>query len=229
MSTSDLLLTRMRAQADAWETSGDKRYIFLRCYSMMTANMLTALEQGRFSDSRWVERLLQRFAEYYFDALGLYEQQHPFTPAVWRQVHDASRHQRLHVLQHLLLGVNAHINFDLALALCDGLRLEWPVMTAEIRQSREADHNLVNQIISETIDAVQDTVVEKASPAMALVDKLMGRVDEWLLSQLIASWRTEVWREACAMLECNNPEERDKMRQELEQKVMGRAVQLLGV
>ena len=35
--------------------------------------MLVALEQGSFEDVEWVDRLLHRFADYYFDALSCYE------------------------------------------------------------------------------------------------------------------------------------------------------------
>ncbi len=62
------LVARMHEQADAWENRRDKRAIFLRCYAMMTANMLRALESRRFEDQDWVGRLLHRFADYYFSA-----------------------------------------------------------------------------------------------------------------------------------------------------------------
>jgi hypothetical protein len=39
----------------------------------MTEKMLVALEQGSFEDVEWVDRLLHRFADYYFDALSCYE------------------------------------------------------------------------------------------------------------------------------------------------------------
>lgn len=220
------LLTRMFAQAETWESKGDQRYIFQRCYGMMSSNMARAIEEGRFADAHWVERLMLRFAEYYYDALELYEQNHPDTPAVWRQVHEAAHNKRLHVMQHLLLGINAHINYDLPLALYDGLHIEWPALSETDRKTRQTDHETVNLIIAETIDSVQDNVIEPRSPLMALVDRIMGRMDEWLLSQLISGWRGEVWRVAIELLTADNPEQRTAIRQVQEKKVLERGREL---
>lgn len=226
MHTTDLLLCRMFAQADAWETLSDRRYIFLRCYGMMSRNMANAIDEGRFSDAQWVEQLMQRFAMYYFDALELYEQNHPGTPTVWRQAHTAAREKSLHILQHLLLGINAHINYDLPLALYDGLHREWPALAEAEQQTRRSDHETVNQIIAETIDSVQDIVIEPQSPFMAVVDRLMGRMDEWLLSQLISGWRAEVWHVTLDLLAAAGPEQRETIRQVQEQKVLERGKEL---
>lgn len=225
---SDSLLIKMRVQADKWEQQGDHRFVFLRCYLMMTANMVKAIGDGQFRDKEWVSHLLHRFADYYFDALRLYEAQDESTPAVWKQVHDASRDLHLHVLQHLLLGINAHINYDLVLAIYDAMTPDWKNLTEVSRQTRMADHNMVNLIIGSTIDSVQDLVIEREAPFMKIVDSLMGRVDEWLLSELITSWRTQVWEESCAMLAANHPDDKESMRWSLEEKVMNRAVHLLG-
>ncbi len=227
MTIPDPLLDRMTARAAEWEVCGDKRYIFLQCYTLMTSNMLEAVRQGRFSDPVWVENLLRSFAGYYFDALSMYEGQPDQTPAVWKQAHDASCTGKLHVMQHLLLGVNDHINYDLVLALYDEIAADWQVMSVEQRTMRKSDHDQVNRIIAETIDRVQDEVIEKHSPFMAVVDRLMGRVDEWMLSELISGWRREVWNETCTMLAATTPEQRDEMKAALEAKVMKKATQML--
>ena len=227
MQHLDLLLQKMIQQADTWEKSADRRYIFLRCYSMMSTNMVVAIREGKFEDSAWVSTLMQRFADYYFVALEAYENRTEHTSRVWRQAHDAAQHQELHVLQNLLLGVNAHINYDLPLSLYDCLCLDWANLDAAQRRSRQNDHETVNAIISSTIDAVQDTVVEPASPIMAIVDRVLGRMDEWLLSQLITSWRSEVWNVAIRMLEATEEASLEDIRQEQERRVLEKGEGLL--
>lgn len=93
-------------------------------------------------------------------------------------------------MQNLLLGVNAHINYDLPLSLYDCLHQDWPLLDEPQRKLRQNDHETVNQIIGDTIDAVQDTVVEPLSPAMAVVDRLMGRMaafttHHWLAARCV--------------------------------------------
>lgn len=227
MQQTDQVVQQMVTRAQNWETAGDKRYIFLRCYSMMSANMAVAIQEGRFAHSSWVATLMLRFADYYFDALEHYDQNPVQAPAVWRQVHDVARLPDMHVLQNLLLGVNAHINYDLPLALYDCLHGEWAGLDETTKRSRQNDHETVNQIIGDTIDAVQDTVVEPLSPTMALVDRLMGRMDEWLLSQLITAWRHDVWNVALQLLSASDESRRQTIRQEQELRVMERAERLL--
>src|SRR5690606_32407413 len=109
------VIARMQTFLRQWEDAADRKAVFLRCYSMMTANMLVAIEQGEFRDRTWVERLLHRFADYYFLALDAYEQERTAAPAVWQLAHDAARDDAALPIQNLLLGVNAHINYDLVL------------------------------------------------------------------------------------------------------------------
>lgn len=201
MNNQAIIIQQMQNQAAAWRQAGDRRFIFLDCYRRMTGNMLTAVAAHEFHDAAWVDRLLHRFADYYFDALALYEQDAAAAPPVWRTAFDAAHRPETMVLQNLLLGVNAHINYDLVLALVDVLQDDWPNLTPPQRQQRYADHYTVNVVIGRTIDEVQDEVLEREQPALDLLDKLMGRADEWLISRLITHWRGEVWQHAVCALE----------------------------
>ncbi len=223
MSPDDqALIERMNLLSREWESMEDNRHIFLRCYSMMTANMLQALDESRFQDNAWVRKLLHRFADYYFDALACFDCGDK-VPAVWEEAHRTTATRKMHVLQNLLLGVNAHINYDLVLTLDEILRNEWDTLPEETRALRYADHCLVNQIIGETIDAVQDEVVEDISPIMDIVDRIMGRQDERMLLYLISKWRDEVWHEAIQLMSCKTDAERESCRQKVEEKVLRKA------
>ena len=227
MTEVPAVTSRMREQVRRWEEEGDPRSIFLSCYALMTDNMLQALSAGRFQDRAWVDRLLHRFAGYYFDALACYDCGDRATPEVWRQVHEASCTRPLHVMQHLLLGMNAHINYDLVLTLDDLLRPEWVSLGDRGRERRLHDHRRVNDIIAETIDVVQDTVVERHDPALDVADRLLGRLDERLLSRLVTRWREEVWEKAVDLLEEPADPIRERRRRDLELEVLRRGELLL--
>jgi hypothetical protein len=228
MDVAAATLDRMQSLVQAWEARGDRRCIFLGCYALMTANMLQAVDRSRFRDGPWVSRLLHRFAAYYFDALEQYEQDRPGIPAVWKQTHDAARNGGIKTLQHLFLGVNAHINFDLVFTLVDVLTPEWSGLSEAGRRTRQDDHSLVNTIIAETIDAVQDEVVERHTRWLDIVDRGLGRLDEWLVSQLIAQWRSDVWVNATRVLEAAHPQQRDALRDDIERAVLRRGREILG-
>lgn len=227
MTTTFPVVNRMNQQVSAWESQNDRRSIFLNCYALMTNNMLRAVEDQQFHDCPWVTELLHRFADYYFDALTAYDARST-APAVWQLAFDAAADSRYHVLQHLILGVNAHINYDLVFVLVDMLCREWNDLTPQQRQSRYEDHCLVNTIIYQTIDTVQDQVVERYSPAMDFVDKAMFRADEWLLHKMIATWREEVWHGAHQLLACDCQSDTERVSQQVEQRTVHRAHAILG-
>lgn len=217
------LLNRMASYVDAWEHAGDRRTIFLACYALMTRNMLGGLDTGRFADRAWVHDLVHNFAEYYFVALEAYERgDDQIGPHVWRQAHDLTRAPHMPPIVHLLLGVNAHINCDLVLVLDDMLRAEWADLSAEIRQQRHHDYLMVNTIIGETIDIVQDTVLERYSPAMEIIDVAFGSLDEWCTHRLIRNWRDDVWRRAQILVATDDPRQRDLLRIEADTRALDR-------
>lgn len=212
---------RMVQQTRQWESAADQRAIFLTCYKQMTENMLIGLHKSVFHDGVWVGELLCHFADYYFVALDAYDAGSPVTPTVWRQAHDTANLADSHVLQNLFLGVNAHINYDLVLTVVDLLNVEWAQMAPQQRERRYQDYCVVNDIIAQTIDAVQDDVVERWSPAMNAVDKMMGRLDEWLVIRLITNWRQDVWRQAVRIMEA--PQDREFIRDQVERTTQQRA------
>ncbi len=190
----------MDSRIAAWQQCGDARCVFLECYGLMTRNVLRAVDEAEFHHPEWVRALLHRFADYYFMALDKYEAGDVATPAVWRYTFRTTTQHRLHVVQQLFLGVNAHINYDLVLTLLDMLETSWDALTPAERERFHADHCHINAVIERTIDTVQDTVVEREHPAMNLIDTLMGPADEFLIGQLIRRWRGSVWNRAETLL-----------------------------
>ena len=228
MAANQPVTDRMQALIDTWEAAHDQRVVFLSCYAMMTRNMLAALEQGDFQDAVWVSTLLHRFADYYFDAVAAYDGQRTSCAQVWCFAFDAAHQPHTHVLQNLMLGVNAHISYDLVLALVDVLRSDWRTLSDDQRQLRYRDHCHVNDIIARTINRVQDQVIERYSPVMDVVDKLMGPLDEWIIAQLTADWREEVWTHAGQVMACSGDSELSQLRRQIEQHTMNRAQAIAG-
>ena len=57
-------------------------------------------------------------------------------------------------------------------------------------------------------------------PVMALVDSLLGPVDEFLISGLISQWRELVWVNASSLLEMGDADQRANRIAEIEQEVL---------
>jgi hypothetical protein len=213
---------RMAGLIREWEGAADRRALFLSCYALMTRNVLSAIDAGDFRDPPWVSGLLDRFADYYFAALEGDERQVASVPEVWRLAFNAARDPDLEVMQHLLLGINAHINYDLVLCLGDALEPEWHALSADERHARYLDHCHINDIIGHTIDAVQDQIVDRYAPWMEVVDAALGRLDEWLVLKMIARWRDQVWALAVQRVELPDEAAREAHRREIEESVVSR-------
>ncbi|MFN1833751.1 DUF5995 family protein [Balneola sp. MJW-20] len=209
------VLNEMDRYISTWKNSGDRRYIFLSCYRTMTANMLQALKDSRFKDPLWVEALLNHFAKYYFRALECYDCGN-HTPLVWQQVHSITRKQEHHILQHLIIGVNAHINYDLVLSLYDILQPEWSGLDKKMREIRYSDHCTVNYIIASTVDTIQEQILNPEDPKIRWIDLILGQLDEYLISALISSWREKVWVNTERLLETTGESEFESIRLEIE-------------
>ncbi|NNE36189.1 MAG: hypothetical protein HKN13_13190 [Rhodothermales bacterium] len=223
MQSRQPVLEDMRRRILSWDESGDGKALFLRCYMRMTENMLSAIEQHEFNDPAWVSKLLNHFADYYFVALRAYESTPNVAPQVWQIAHDAAVREDVLPIQKLLLGVNAHINYDLVLTLDDILRAEWASLSDNKRTQRYADHCRVNQVISRTIDAVQDEILEPAMPALSILDVIMGPFDEFLISKLVASWRETVWKNAESIWVLDDQDERTRIIRQVERDTISTA------
>lgn len=223
LAETEPVLIEMGELVQRWQAKADQRAVFLSCYRLMTANMLDAVARQEFKDNAWTSRFINRFADYYFIALSAYNQCATEAPRVWQVAHDSCRYADIWPLQGLLLGINAHINYDLVLTLEEMLRPEWPALTTAQRATRLADYLYVNEIIYRTIDAVQDDVLEPGMPSMRLIDAAFGPTDEWMLSRLLQRWRGRVWKDALRLLSATESRTRDSMVGQVETLALRRA------
>jgi hypothetical protein len=111
----DELIARMVALLVLLEAGGDPARFFLATYLRITRAVRTAVADGLFEDPSWVARWDVDFAGLYLDALDAYRRDPATAPAPWRRAFGAT--STLRPQAHVLLGVNAHINFDLPQSL----------------------------------------------------------------------------------------------------------------
>ena len=88
-------------------------------------------------------------------------------------------------LQHLLLGMNAHINLDLGVAAahtCPGDSLP----------SLKQDFDEISALLSELVDDVQDRIAQ-ISPLLGWIDHTGNRADEALINFSMGRARDASW------------------------------------
>src|SRR5215472_11306426 len=104
----DALIERMTELLEPMEAAGDPERIFRATYLRTTIAVAEEIQRpGGFADPEWTERWDVAFADLYLEALEkLQAGEQPSRP--WAVAFGARRE---------LLGMNAHINYDLPQAL----------------------------------------------------------------------------------------------------------------
>lgn len=173
-----------------FRAAGDRRAVFVSAYLEISKGIAAALGIGFFKDDAWTERYMAAFSRLYKAALDAYDEgRRSDVPRAWRVAFDAARDGTSVVLQDLLMGVNAHVNHDLALALAE-------VGIGPDREVRHADHTAVNQVLKRTTDALQYRVGMLYAPILKAFVFAAGRFDEAVATFSVDVAREAAWRKA---------------------------------
>jgi hypothetical protein len=108
-------------------------------YTHVGGALTHALALGQFEHPEALRRLNEVFVDRYLTAFRAYRAGQP-TTASWNAAFAATDRSRLCLLQHVILGINAHINLDLAIVTAEAIPVD------ELA-ALHADFNLVNEII----------------------------------------------------------------------------------
>jgi hypothetical protein len=130
-------------------------------------------EGGFFEDDDRMRHLDTVFANYYFAALDNYRSSRPAS-ACWTLSFDAAKDDHLILMQHLLLGMNAHISLDLGVATAE-------VAGGMMDDSLRRDFNRLNNLLAGLVNTVQDEIAG-VSPLIGVLDTLLWRLDEYIVN-----------------------------------------------
>ncbi len=179
------VLARLDAVVDDARAAGSRLGYFAALYRRVTRRVAAGIADGEFDDGPRMDRLDTDFANRYLAALAARLRGGP-TPGAWRVAFDAAGRADGIVLQHLLLGMNAHINVDLGAATaatCAGARLD------DVR----GDFDRINGLLADMTDDVE-AGLDEVSPRIADLDALAGDGDERLAVFSIRTARDDAWR-----------------------------------
>lgn len=172
---------------------GSKLAFFPILYREVTEAIKLAIENQEFEDNPRMERLDVVFANRYLKAYTEFQNNHPASSCWEVAFREGNKYWPI-VLQHLLLGINAHINLDLGIAAAE--------ITGKDIEDLKTDFNKINEILSSMVDGVQSKI-DKVSPVIGVMDKLAGNLDERLVDFSIQLARDGAWSFACEYAEAD--------------------------
>jgi Family of unknown function (DUF5995) len=158
----------------------DHNTAFALLYWRTTEGIRDALRAGAFSDRRLWNQVTTAFGRYYLDAFTAWRGgERRKAPEAWRIAFRAAERERVSTLGDLFLGINAHVNRDLAFVYY------------RFRVRSHADHLQVNTVLTRVRPVVFPEIIAKLDPTLALQSS-----GDPGLSLDIFAWRELAWRNA---------------------------------
>lgn len=157
---------------------------FAALYRKVTIAVKEGIQAGDFEDGARMGRLDVTFANRFLDAYSAHRNGGRVTRS-WRLCFKAVRSWRPIVLQHLLLGMNAHINLDLGIAAAQ-------TSPGGDLPNLKTDFNRINAVLSSLVGGVKEEL-SQIWPPLRLLDRLAGTADDRIIDFSMGLARDQAW------------------------------------
>ena len=172
------------------ENAGSRQGYFAALYRRMTLAVLEGMQQNMFSNSTRMEKLDVIFANRYIEAWSAYQSKQPVTKG-WQVAFSSCENSGLIVIQHLILGMNTHINLDLSIATADAS------VGTDIFDL-QSDFEKINLIMASLINETQEKLTKLWWP-LAVISKIANDRDDDVINFSITAARKAAWANAVAL------------------------------
>lgn len=185
MGTIEEVLESLDAIINETEQENSALGYFAVLYRRVTVEVKNGIETGYFEDGRRMEKLDIVFAGRYIDAYNKNKKNLPVARS-WQKAFDEAYSFWPITFQHLLLGMNAHINLDLGIAaaqISKGRNIE------ELRD----DFYKINKILADLVEEVQHNLGTIWPPLRYILEQT-GQLDNFMTDFSMQLARDGAWR-----------------------------------
>ena len=179
--TIDALLASMDRIEHDLQAATDPRRFFHSTYARTTRAVRDEILRGGFVDNAWA-----------------YEQYESTGTAVgpWQVAFERAQDTTLPPLRHVLLGMNAHINYDLPQALC-AVITSTEFDDAVTVDRRGEDHKHIDTVLAARVAAEDEELKKIELPGQrTLLDKMLTPFNRLGTKKFLREARTKVWANA---------------------------------
>jgi hypothetical protein len=183
------VLARLDDVAAPLAAAGHPMRYFAATYARTTRAVGEAVAAGGFEDGSWVDHWDVVFADLYLDAVEAHRRDPATAPWPWRLAFGARR--GLPPVAHVLLGINAHINYDLPqalLAVIDDADFDRP----EVLARRERDHKRIDGVLGVRVGDEARLLRAQSGPP-ALLDRALTPLNRAATRRFLRESREKVW------------------------------------
>lgn len=175
---------------------------FAALYRKVTIGVKKGIAEGDFEDGARMEKLDVIFANRYLEAYNLYQKGED--PSLsWAIAFTKSKNYWPIVLQHLLWGINAHINLDLGIAAVETVDEE-----NETIHDLKNDFNKINELLAGLVGEVEQEL-SNIWPTLKFILKISGKIDGFLINFSMRTARDGAWKFATELSEVRKENRRE--------------------
>lgn len=157
---------------------------FAALYHKVTCRVRDGILAGEFEDGPRMEHFDVVFANRYLSAWQAF-QQHTPSSASWMQAFRAAKKRSALVLQHLLLGMNAHINLDLGIAAAEIAKTQG---LPAVRKDFAAINGILAMLSGDVMSELR-----RVSPLLSLMGLHQSRQQSLLIQFSLSVARDGAW------------------------------------
>jgi hypothetical protein len=165
--------------------------LFTTLYREVTMQIKHGIETGLFQNPERMEKLDVIFANRYLNAYYQFKAKEKPSEC-WEFSFTKGEEYWSIVVQHLLLGINAHVNLDLGIACAQ-------VSTPESIFDLHSDYNQINEILSNLVSGVEECLV-KIWPTLTYILKFSGKIDNFFIDFSMKTARDGAWKYATELV-----------------------------
>ena len=185
MITIDDVIERLDGIIEECELGEDALGYFAVLYRRVTCRIKEHIDLATFEDNPRMEKLDVVFAKMYIDAYDDYRSQKRVS-ASWLKAFELAKETWPITMQHLLIGMNAHINLDLGIAAAK-IAGDTPI------ENLKNDFYQINAILASLVDDVQKNL-STIWPPLRFILRKTGKYDNLLVDFSMKMARDGAWR-----------------------------------
>lgn len=183
-TTIDEVISELEALLAESIKNDDRIGFFTALYYKVTCKVKEGILKNDFEDGNRMEKLDVVFANRYLEALRQYKANVKPTGS-WQVVFETSKKSGPLLLQHLLLGMNAHINLDLGIA---AVEVTGPDNLLTIKR----DFNAINAILASLTSEVMNEI-NRISPMLSLLGLHANNYNSMFIQFAMDNARDGAW------------------------------------
>lgn len=215
-------ISTMRARFERLRRARDWQAPFQLTYLTFSERIFQALTARRFRDHAWATDMCCRFIEVYEHQLGRWQSRDPGLCRPWRIAFESMEDGKVNALQAMLLGMNAHIHYDLAFTTLGACRWAGDLPDSAARRSLAAsrsgvpagryhDFLLVNQVGWESLSHIQDEVLSTFSRLFYWGNRLVRDVSKRVGQRVFLHARDTSWTQTTLLIHARDGVERSRV------------------